>query len=356
MFAELLNHLPVTGVTCTGLVVGSGATLSAGQRVQSFAGGEAGTLQRVLRARAAIRGVLSSSPIDVIASHFALYVIGAMHDIGKYPHVVHFHGPWAAESVQEGKPALFTRPMEWIERKVYSRADRIIVLSKAFAEMAVQVYQVPADKIRVVPGSVDVLNFAAAPERKLARAALGWPKDKTILISVRRLSARMGLDRLIQAMRSVSRSFPDTLLYIGGRGHLERLLQQQIEEFGLEQNVKLLGFIPDKDLPVAYAAADLNVVPTLALEGFGLVAAEALAAGTPSLVTPVGGLPEVVAGLSSTLLFQSTSSEDIAQGIIEVLSGQRKLPTADVCKRYAAAHFSSALMAERTAAVYRELV
>jgi glycosyltransferase involved in cell wall biosynthesis len=104
-----------------------------------------------------------------------------------------------------------------------------------------------------------------------------------------------------------------------------------------------------------YRAADFNVVPTLALEGFGLTAVEALAAGTPSLVTPIGGLPETVRPLSPSLVFRSAEAADMAEGILGALSGSASIPTKEQCQRYAREHFSAELMAQRVAAVYREV-
>ena len=118
----------------------------------------------------------------------------------------------------------------------------------------------------------------------------------------------MGLSNLVDAMKQVIDREPDAILYIAGKGRLKAQLEAQIASHGLADHVKLLGFVTDAQLPLIYRAADLNVVPTLSLEGFGLVAAEALAAGTPSLVTPVGGLPEVVSGLSPDLVFASSAT------------------------------------------------
>jgi glycosyltransferase involved in cell wall biosynthesis len=97
-------------------------------------------------------------------------------------------------------------------------------------------------------------------------------------------------------------------------------------------------------------------VPTLSLEGFGLVAAEAIAAGTPSMVTPVGGLPEVVSALSAQLVFASCHPEAIAAGLLAALEGSIALPSESACRQFAMDHFSASLMARRTAAVYRQLL
>src|SRR5207249_11624167 len=76
-----------------------------------------------------------------------------------------------------------------------------------------------------------------------------------------------------------------------------------------------LGFIPDETLPSYYHAADVFVLPTRELEGFGLVTVEALACGTPVLGTPVGATPEVLSGLEdrkSTRLNSSHVSSSYA--------------------------------------------
>jgi glycosyltransferase involved in cell wall biosynthesis len=164
----------------------------------------------------------------------------------------------------------------------------------------------------------------------------------------------MGLDRLILAMQTVVEQFPNTVLYLAGKGRLRNELEAQVLALGLTEHVKFLGFVPDDQLPLIYRAADVNVVPTLALEGFGLVAAEALAAGTPSLVTPVGGLPEVVSDLSSDLIFKSTSAEDIREALLRLEGGSLKLPDALQCQSYARERFSIDRMAAEVADVYRE--
>ena len=210
--------------------------------------------------------------------------------------------------------------------------------------------------IRLVPGSVDIERFSLAGTPAESRLRLGLPTDRPILLSVRRLVQRMGLSNLIQSMKVISKSMPEVLLCIAGEGALRKTLEEQAEAEGLGKHIRFLGYIQEEDLPHLYRSADINVVPTLALEGFGLVAAEALASGTPSMVTPVGGLPEVVAPLCSNLVFASSSAEDLADGLIAALSGKIQLPSQADCEDYARANFTSTLMAERTAEVYRELL
>ena len=357
VFFDLANALPEHGIQVRGLVVqpANVAGLTAG-RIGAFAKDRASLPRRLLGARRAVGAFVKAGNVDLVAAHFALYMSAALGRIGDIPLVAHFHGPWGQESRVEGQGGLAVAIKKAIEQRVYRRADRFIVLSEAFADLLIRQYGIEPSSIRIVPGSVDLERFNVSLSRNEARAALGWPTDRPILLSIRRLAARMGLDRLIAAMMVVVRTQPDALLCIAGQGPQEAALRKQIAENGLENHVRLLGFLSDDALPLAYRAADINVVPTAALEGFGLTAAEALAAGTPSMVTPVGGLPEVVADLSPSLVFASCDTKDLAGGLIAALRGQVVLPNSPQCRAYAEERFATWLAAARTAAVYRELV
>jgi glycosyltransferase involved in cell wall biosynthesis len=212
------------------------------------------------------------------------------------------------------------------------------------------------DRIRVVPGAVDLARFRPVNTRTEARQTLGWPVDRPILLTVRRLFHRMGLRQLVEAMPVIKDHVPEVFLCIGGAGPIRPLLEARVRDLQLINNVRFLGFIPDDQLASAYHAADITVLPTVALEGFGLVAAESLAAGTPAMVTSVGGLPAVVEGLSQNLIFRSERSEDLASGLTAALRGHLRLPGEIECREYAERNFCRKIMAARTAAVYRELI
>jgi glycosyltransferase involved in cell wall biosynthesis len=157
-------------------------------------------------------------------------------------------------------------------------------------------------------------------------------------------------------MSEVRRRAPDALLLIAGKGALSGELEARVRSLGLEGNVRLLGFVPDEDLPIAYRAADLSIVPTVALEGFGLIAVESLAAGTPVLVTPVGGLPEVVSDLSANLVLPGSGAGDLADGLAAALMGELTLPDAGTCQSYARDRYDWPVIAARTRDVYAEVL
>jgi glycosyltransferase involved in cell wall biosynthesis len=149
------------------------------------------------------------------------------------------------------------------------------------------------------------------------RDRLGLPVDRFILLTVRNLVPRMGLENLIEAMRIVAGAIPEIYLVIGGAGPLKASLIRQRDDLKLRDHVLFSGFIPEADIPDYYRAADVFVLPTVELEGFGLVTLEALASGTPVLGTPVGGTREILGRLDANYLFRDTSPAALAELITE---------------------------------------
>ncbi len=348
MFLRLLDHLPDVGVQVRGLV----AAEEAGGAVRPFASASASLPRRVLGLRASVRAALREERPDLVASHFALYTAPALDLVRERPLVVHFHGPWAAESAAEGAGRASLVAKRAVERAVYRRATTFVVLSEAFRDVLVRDYGVDPRAVRIVPGGVDADLFDVAASREEARDRLGWPADRPVVLTVRRLVRRMGLEGLVEALQAVRQRVPDVLLLVAGRGPLASELEARIEASGLGEHVRLLGFVPDGDLPLAYRAADVTVVPTVALEGFGLVAAESLAAGTPVLVTPVGGLPEVVRDLDPGLVLPAATPEAVAEGLVGALRGGLALPSAEACREFARERYTWPAVAQGVRDVY----
>ncbi len=356
VFHDLACHLPQVGVGFTGLVTGSAeVALSSGGRVEPVCPTAAPLPVRLWQFRRhAARRLLEQ--YSLVGAHFALNTLPVLGLLGRIPLVIHFHGPWALEASLEGTGQLGAGVRRAIERTVYRRGRLCITLSQAFAGVLEREYGVHRDHIRVVPGGVNLTPFGDLPARGDARETLGWPRDRPVVLAVRRLVRRMGLEDLIAAADLIRQSRDDVLLLIAGGGALHGELEARIRARDLARHVRLLGRLSDAQLPLAYRAADMTVVPTVALEGFGLIAVESLAAGTPVLVTPVGGLPEVVAALSPALVLEGTGSAPLADGVLRALGGDLALPSADACREYVRAHFDARTAAARTAEVYREAI
>jgi len=352
VFEALVRHLPAAGVSGSGLVIGEGA--GGEPEITGVSTGEAPVPRRLWALRQHAQWLLDGPPVDVVSAHFALYALPVLDLLSDRPLIVHFHGPWAEESAVEGSRTVNIRLKAWIERTVYRRAARCIVLSSAFRDVLHHTYGVPLHRIRIVPGGVDVNRFATTVPMHDARATLGWDERPTVLV-VRRLAERMGLIELVEAAAMVREEHPKLQVLIAGKGPLHDTLQQAIAAHGVEDHARLLGFVPDDHLPLAYRAADATMVPTQALEGFGLITLESLAAGTPVLVTPVGGLPETVQDLDPALMLRDTSVAAIADGLRAVVSGQFARLRGAPCTSYVRERFAWPVIADQVAAVYREV-
>jgi glycosyltransferase involved in cell wall biosynthesis len=202
---------------------------------------------------------------------------------------------------------------KYIERKVLSACGQIIVLSHFTADKLERVYPIHRERIHVIPGGVDLTRFAPALDKVIIRERLGMPRNRMVLLTIRNLVPRMGLENLVRAMSTVCRDVPDSFLVIGGEGPLKDELRALAKNLGIEDRIAFAGFIPEEELPDYYRMADLFLLPTRALEGFGLVTVEALASGTPVLGTPVGGTLEILGAFDSEFIFRDSEADSIAE-------------------------------------------
>lgn len=194
-----------------------------------------------------------------------------------------FHSSWADElSVRGGWHRWMAPAAAPIERGAL-RAARVLVVLSEYSRRRVEEI-VPAAPITIVPGGVDLEAFPA-------RATAGT-NDPPVILTIRNLVPRMGLEILLAAARELATAGERFELRIGGSGSLRESLERLAAPLG--DRVRFLGRIPEEDLAAAYRAADLFVLPTTAIEGFGLVILEAFASGTPVLGTPVGAIAELV--------------------------------------------------------------
>lgn len=288
------------------------------------------------------------SKVDVVNLHFALYSLLLLHRIPPHiPIVFHFHGPWFMESQWEGGGRVSTWAKKWIESYVYNRCAHFIVLSQAFSDLLQTHYGIAAGKISVIPGGINIQQFQANLTRQDARRQLGFPIDRPVLFTPRRLVQRVGIEQLLQALVTVKQVVPDVWLAIAGKGAQRQALEQQVQQLGLTHHVKFLGYVSDENLAIAYQASDLTVVPSQALEGFGLILLESLASGTPVLSTPIGGMPEVLRPFDPNLITHSIKADAIAHRLVDFLSGTLELPSRQRCRQYAVEHFDWQMIAPR---------
>jgi glycosyltransferase involved in cell wall biosynthesis/SAM-dependent methyltransferase len=307
-------------------------------------------------ARRAVTAALEAAPADIVHLHQPFSAYGALgaRGVNALPRLYTFLSPAPLEYRSRqgmtahhhpGVAARAAQTLLWaIERSCLRRVSRIHVLSDFSADQLWRLYGIPSDRIVRIPGGADIDRFVPAPDRNAVRRELGLPEGIPVLLTIRNLEARMGLDTLIEAMAILRRAAPDALLVIGGAGSLRAKLESLVASRQLQGQVRFPGYIPDAALPRYYQAADAFVLPTRELEGFGLITVEALASGTPVLATAIGATPEILRPLDPSFLFRAATPEAMAERLQTFLENLTRDPSAaDVvrtaCRRYAEAEY-----------------
>ncbi|WP_018133138.1 1,4-alpha-glucan branching protein domain-containing protein [Effusibacillus pohliae] len=180
--------------------------------------------------------------------------------------------------------------LEW--RLTYE-AQRVIVCSTYMRREVETIFQLPADKLDVIPNGVDpelLQPKAAVDRRDKQRYAMDHER---IVLFIGRLVREKGVHTLLEAAPAILAEFPDVKFVIAGKGPAAGELQQLAERMGVREKVLFTGFIPDDERNRLLQIAEVAVFPSR-YEPFGIVALEAMAAGTAVVVSDVGGLGDVV--------------------------------------------------------------
>lgn len=319
----------------------------------------------ILGARRAYARSLVQREWDVVLFHQPLSAVGVRRILPRGTPVVYvFHSPAAVEYRIRASHTDALHPrlgvgaacalLRWAEGASLRGSRRVIVLSDFSRKQLLDHHGPLRAPIVTIPGGADLARFRPAADRAAVRQRLGIPSDGLLLLTVRDLEPRMGLDVLIRAVAGL-RSQLSVRLVIGGEGRLRPELEDLATTVGLSDTVRFTGPIPEADLPSYYAAADCFVLPTRALEGFGLVTVEALACGTPVLGTPVGATPEILAPLAPELLTDDASVEALARGIHRVAPLLGDAAFRARCRAYAERHYSWQAVVARLEEVLGEL-
>jgi glycosyltransferase involved in cell wall biosynthesis len=265
----------------------------------------------------------NNKPFQVIISHqpFTLFPLIIKKRTKKIPIIYVFHSPSHEEYFLSKKVSskinifLNSYFRFYIEKFAVKNSHKVMVLSRYMKNRLIKTHKISEKYIIVNPGGVNLERFRPLKNRDLEKENIGLPKDHIHLLTVRNLEYRMGLDNLIKSVDILKGKKLKLHLTVGGEGPERKKMEKLIHDLNLLDKITLTGFIPNEKLPKYYGAADFFILPTRALEGFGLVTPESLACGTPVLGTPIGGTKEILSHFNSQLLLRGTSPEAIADGI-----------------------------------------
>lgn len=249
----------------------------------------------------------------------------------RHVHTPHSMGSWKRDNM-EGEPADLEREYNFKrrirdERAIYQAADALIATTPQQRDILIDgEYDVPREKVVVVPPGFDDTRFypvSAATRQALKREA---GIEGPLILALGRVADNKGYDLLLRAMPTITARVPAArlMLAIGSTeptpGEIRQVeeLQRLAAELGISDRVDFHDYIPEEALADAYRMADVFALSSR-YEPFGMTAIEAMACGTPAVITTEGGLWEMVAWGLEALYANPLDAEAFGHAIATVL-------------------------------------
>jgi len=257
---------------------------------------------------------------------------------------------------------------------VMARGDIVIANSAYTAGIVKQRHNMPEQRLRVIPRGVDLARFsrqAVSPDRLEAlRSQWGVDENARLVVLAARLTRWKGQHVAIGAAESLAKQseFDDVVFILAGddqgRSDYKASLEARMSGSGLAGRVRLTGHC--EDVPAAFAAASLALVPSIEPEAFGRTSIEAQAMGCPVIVSDIGALPETMvdagrassAGEATGWRFPPADHDALAGRIAEALrlSDQAALGMKQAARQRVCKMFSKEVLQQSTLRVYDNLL
>jgi starch synthase (maltosyl-transferring) len=203
----------------------------------------------------------------------------------------------------------------WLERLAAARADRVVCVSQATAEVMTRRGKIPAEKITVIPNGIDVVRFdAVAPAD---RATLGVAPHRRILAVVGRLEKQKGVDWLLSLAPRLLEAAPEHDLLLVGDGPQREELAARAAALGIAGRVHFAGWRPD--VPAILAASDLLLLPSR-WEGMPNVVLEAMASRRPVVATRSEGVAELLGDAPGPQTIAFGDSQELVSKALAIIS------------------------------------
>lgn len=241
-----------------------------------------------------------------------------------------------------------------IEWWLVYEAWRVVVCSLAMQAELGRVFQVPPDKVRVIPNGIDVSDMRVRRDMDLRRQYAA--DDEEIVIFVGRLVWEKGVDTLLYALRQLVTVRPKVKLIVAGRGPIQEEMEALTQRLGLSGHVHFVGHVDAERRDLLYGIAEVAAFPSR-YEPFGIVALEAMAAGVPVVVGDVGGLQEIIGNDEVGLRVQPGNAGALSAALLNLLDDRaRAQEMASRAREKVERVFTWASVAEQTERVYRRVL
>jgi glycogen(starch) synthase len=272
----------------------------------------------------------------------------------KKPMILTVHSTEVGRSQGLHSPDSFS--INGIEWWAMYEADRVIVCSQSMKNEICGHFNLPLDKVEVIPNAIDATNYQISVDRGAVRQRYGVGYGEKLILCVGRLVPQKGIEYFIRAIPSIAKRYPEAKFIIVGEGWSRDILESEARASGQGRKIQFTGFASDKEVIELMTSADVLVVPSV-YEPFGIVALEGMATGVPVVASQVDGLAEVIEHDRTGLFVYPRSPESIAWGIDQVLSDpdHAKWLTENAKDKLHKA-YSWEAVAMKTVEVYRKVV
>lgn len=272
------------------------------------------------------------------------------------PIVIKLHTPLFMIRELDGmRHTMDWRAVEWVDRLWTVRADHLISASASLADIVASKYALDVKQIKVIPESVDVIQFA--PRREDYPA----PSIPTILY-VGRLEPRKGVFALAEAMPLVLAEYPQArFIFLGGDMSIDgrscrELLQEKMRALGVLEHAEFPGKVAPCEIPKFHYQSSVSVFPSR-WENCAIACLEAMACAQPVIASNAGGFPEMIQDGFSGLLIPPDEPGVLANSIKQILSNPLQAREMGKNARHRVeSHFASEVVAAHTLNVYQETI
>ncbi|MDX8381755.1 MAG: glycosyltransferase family 4 protein [Ghiorsea sp.] len=235
------------------------------------------------------------------------------------------------------KHRLAIAAMRKLEAKVYKSAHNLMGLSKFTQDRMTKFFAIPAYGCVVNPAAAEPYQGLTVDMRETTRDELSW--QQPVVCTLRNLVPRTGVDLMIQAAAIVKTTRPDVRFIIMGDGALRSSMEKLASDLNVADTIEFTGFLPEVEVQKRLLASDIFMLPTRALEGFGLVTLEANAWGTPVLATPIAANKELVPTIIHNQLAENASPLALAEKVLWMIdtplsAAQRQRTREDSFRQY----------------------
>lgn len=293
---------------------------------------------------------------DVVHGHdwLVAHAAAQLKTLYDVPLVATIHATEAGRH-QGWLPNELSRAIHTTEWWLTYEARRVITCSSHMRWEVTRLFDLPPSKVTVVPNGIDLTHWQVDVD-DVARARSRYGGRGPLVLFTGRLEYEKGAHTLVEAMPGLLARLPGVRLVLAGQGSQRQELHATAKRLGLGQRVRFAGWLPEDELRVLAAAADIAVVPSI-YEPFGMVALEAVAAGTPLVVADTGGLRELVAHGVTGMHFMPGDVEGLVDAVGSLVDDEvlaRRMVSRG--RAVLARDYAWSTIAERTEAVYRTAV